>query len=117
MSELICKLKELDSNFGIDVGNRVKRIRNSINISRHELANKCGVRLSTIDNLEKGKCQDPKGTLLNKIALNLNVSLLVIYGYESIPKIDDLFIHSLEQLNSDQLEVVKNVVEGFVKNA
>lgn len=65
-----------------DIGVRVKTIRRTRGITQEELGNRIGRSTEAISNIERSASLPPLDTL-NKIAVELNVSLLDFFGARS----------------------------------
>ena len=65
-----------------DIGVRVKTIRRTRGITQEELGNRIGRSTEAISNIERSASLPPLDTL-NKIAVELNVSLLDFFGAQS----------------------------------
>lgn len=65
-------------------GDRMRKIREELNLTQEELAEKIGVAVLQINRYEKGKTQ-PSGEIVKEIALALHVSSDYLLGISSEP--------------------------------
>lgn len=67
------KISQYDSERAVlkEFGNRIKQYRISLNITQHQLAEKCGLSMSTIMRIENG--DDTKWTAIIKILSEFNL--------------------------------------------
>lgn len=65
-------------------GDRMRKIREELNLTQEELAEKIGVAVLQINRYEKGKTQ-PSGEIVKEIALALHVSSDYLLGISSDP--------------------------------
>jgi transcriptional regulator with XRE-family HTH domain len=89
------------------LGERIKRIRKSINLTQKELAEKAGITQSALVAIEKGKTRNIFLEVAKGIARSLNVSFDYLYDMDEAKRIDR-FLENIKQLE-DQLETEKRL--------
>lgn len=89
------------------LGERIKRIRKSINLTQKELAEKAGITQSALVAIEKGKTKNIFLEVAKGIARSLNVSFDYLYDTDEAKRIDR-FLEIIKQLEA-QLETEKRL--------
>jgi len=89
------------------IGEKIKRIRKSINLTQKELAEKAGITQSALVAIEKGKTRNIFLEVANGIARSLNVPLGYLLDADEENKIDQ-FLETIKKLEG-QLEFEKRM--------
>lgn len=100
------------------VGEKIRTIRTSKNLSADKLAKKAGLGQSTISEIELGK-KSPTVVTLSKICSALNITLVELFSSDSRFELEDItpelkeLLHSAKDLTPSQLEALKMTAKAF----
>jgi transcriptional regulator with XRE-family HTH domain len=98
------------------IGKRIRIKREEKDMTQQELADICGVSLSYIGYLERGKRKAPNLTLLSKISQTLNTSLDYLVNGDSNSYVknalSDIEKH-IAELSEDDVKQIVTIVKTF----
>lgn len=104
----------------MDIGERIKKIREARGLSQKEVSATLSMDQSQYSKIEKGKT-DPTTTTLDKIAKAMGVSLAELFisndPLEEVNSIDKSTMEKLqllEQLDEDEKQSVFKIIDGLV---
>lgn len=104
-------------------GQKIIDLRNSMNITRQEFADKLGITYSSLSKYETG-ARFPDQDTLKKIALALNTStdyLLDLVNKKDLPCNETIYSNSAfhvegtDGLTEDEIQIVKDLVQSMKK--
>lgn len=98
----------------IDVGNRIKQLREKMDISGRTLAKKADLDPSQISKIEKGVSK-PSLDALGRICETLNITLADFFSAESdeiAPNLQEL-LNTTDFLTSEQLKLLNSFLKTF----
>lgn len=108
----------------ISVGSQILKLRKENNLNQSQLAEKIGVSLTQLQRYENKGVQPP-ADILKKLADVFNTSIdFIVYGdseqkaQQSI-KDNELLsqFKEVEKLNSTDKNIIKNVIDAFIKRS
>ena len=106
----------------MDIGNKIKKIRESKGFSQKEVALNLNMNPSQYSKIENGKV-DPQCSSIEKIAIALGVNLSDVFAQENnlenINSIDKSIIEKvqlIDQLDDKQKESIFNIIDMAIYN-
>lgn len=91
------------------LGERIKEIRKSKNLTQEQLAERIGIEIPSLSNIENGK-NYPNSETIEKIANGLEMEVFELYIFEHLKELDSKKM--LEEINNslkDDLKLLKTV--------
>ena len=91
------------------LGERIKEIRKSKNLTQEQLAERIGIEIPSLSNIENGK-NYPNSETIEKIANGLEMEVFELYIFEHLKELDSK--QMLEEINNslkDDLKLLKTV--------
>ncbi|MDP3043808.1 MAG: helix-turn-helix transcriptional regulator [Bacillota bacterium] len=105
----------------MDIGNRLKQLRQNAKLSGKALAKKASIAQSTVSEIESGKLV-PGIRIIEKVCQALGITLADFFapsgvGYETLP--DDLaqILERARQLTPEQRTTVYLLINAFLKQS
>lgn len=110
------------NTFKMDIGSKIKKIRESKGFSQKEVALNLNMNPSQYSKIENGKV-DPQCSSIEKIAIALGVNLSDVFAQENnlenINSIDKSIIEKvqlIDQLDDKQKESIFNIIDMAIYN-
>lgn len=91
------------------LGERIKEIRKSKKLTQEQLAERIGIEIPSLSNIENGK-NYPNSETIEKIAKGLEMEIFELYIFEHLKELDNKKM--LEEINNslkDDLKLLKTV--------
>jgi len=101
----------------MNIGNRIKELRNSMGYTQEELGMKIGVKKAAIQKYEKGTVKNLKRSTIHALADALNVSPIYLMGWEEQQEdiaigIDAETGNIIPQLDDEEISsTIKDILE------
>lgn len=99
----------------MDLGKRIKQVREKSNLTQQQLADACGVGLSHIGYIERGK-RIGNIYLINKIAQVLNVTIDYLVNGESSSPVNDAIKdieHQIRNYSKDDIAQIRAIIKAY----
>lgn len=80
-----------------EIGNIIKKMRVYKNLTQGELGEKLGVQAAAVQKWESGKVTNIKRSMLQKLAVELNISPAVLIGFKSV---DLAYLRHLDEVDN-----------------
>lgn len=99
----------IEKDYNLMVGLRIREIRESMHLSREKFSEKCDISSSFLADVERGK-KSPTSKTIYKIcsACNISADYIVLGHKEGFDK--DVGIEVLNSFNSEQLKHIVNIL-------
>ena len=104
---------------GMDIGERIRKIREARGLSQKEVANKIKMDQSQYSKLEKDRT-DPSLSTLVKVAKALGIQLSELFASDALRDVNSYSksvlekISLVEQLDEDEKKSIFKIVDGLV---
>ena len=90
------------------LGKRIKEIRKNVGLTQEKLAELIDIETTTLSGIESGR-HYPSLPTLEKIAKNLNVSLMNLFDFDHLNNLDNMredIKNKLDDLSSDKISFI-----------
>ena len=99
----------MEKDFNLIVGLRIREIRESMHLSREKFSEKCDISTSFLSDIERGKKSLTSKTIYKIcIACNISADYILLGHKEGFDK--DVGIEILNSFNGDQLQHIINIL-------
>lgn len=111
----------MNDKFNEEVGQRIRKSRNSLDMTMKELGSKVNLSEATIQRYESGKIKGVDINLIKNFARILKVSPAYLMGWEEKspePELDDdmvVLARNANKLTKDQIKLIRNMIDEFNK--
>lgn len=112
----------MKDKFNEEVGQRIRKSRNNLDMTMKELGSRVGLSEATIQRYESGKIKGVDINLINDFAKILKVTPAYLMGWEeniTEPELDDdmvVLARGAKTLTKEQKKLIKNMIDEFNKN-
>lgn len=97
------------------LGQRIKEIRKSKNLTQEKLAELINLETSSLSGIESGR-HYPSLPTLEKIAQNLDVNICSLFDYNHLDNIDDIKVKIIENIGCLEDEKIRFIYEFMSKS-
>ena len=100
---------DMDKDFNLMVGLRIREVRESLHLSREKFSEKCNISPSFLADVERGK-KSPTAKTIYKICTASNVSADYIISGHKAGFNKDIALEWLNSFNDEQFEHIINIL-------
>ena len=102
-----------DREFIISLGERIKTIRKNMNLSQEDFAERAGISVSYLSQIENGH-KNPRATILSKICKGNDISPNALFnGSEEKPNLLEIIKNNSSDLTLHDTEVIMDYFLGL----
>ncbi|GFI68662.1 hypothetical protein IMSAG249_00479 [Lachnospiraceae bacterium] len=105
---------DIDKDFNLMVGLRIREVRESLHLSREKFSEKCDISPSFLADIERGK-KSPTVRTIYKICLAGDVSADYIISGHKAGFTKDIALEWFSSFNDEQLEHIINILYEIKK--